>query len=132
MVEVDSGFWILMKLRSMSWDCWIGGSGRSMVIFPHFRALAKRAAVRRATKVQIRGWLLRELIFLIVCEVNDTAFPSDFHHWENNFGACRFIDPKDEGVDIAMFDCVSEFAFELFLGGFLAFQENDVFGSDDE
>lgn len=110
-VEVDFGFWIWIKLRSMNWVFWIGGLGRSMVTFPHFRAPAKRAAVRRATKVQIRGWLFRELIFLIVCEIDNTAFASDFHHWENNFGTRSFIDPEDEGVDIAVFDRVSEFTF---------------------
>ncbi len=42
-VEVDSGFWILMKLRSMSWDCWIGGSGRSMVILPPLQSTRKES-----------------------------------------------------------------------------------------
>ena len=121
-VEVDFGFWIWIKLRSMNWAFWIGGLGRSIVTFPHFRAPAKRAAVRRATKVQIRGWLFRELIFLIVCEIDNTAFPGDFHHWENDSDARSFIDSKNEGVDIAVFDCVSEFALELFLRGFLNFE----------
>jgi len=121
-----------MKVRSMNEVFSTAGSGMMMEILPHFRAPAKSAAVRRATKIQMKGWLLREFILFVVGEADDSTFTCDFDHGKEDSDMGGFVGADDEGVDVGVFDGIAELVAEFFFGCLLAFEEDEVVGGDEE
>jgi len=85
-----------------------------------------------ATRGQMRKWLLREFIFLFVCDAHDAVFTGDFNDGKEDADVGFFVTANDERIDVGVLNGVAQFVSEFRFTRFFAFQEDDVFGGDDE